>query len=277
MVDWRPLSRREDGTYDEPVDGVPAHLVQPLRSWISTVIFSTLGRMPDSGLMERLQLGLRMPDPLDWSNRAPSAYADLISRIESANAVFTLDAIDFLVHQREGKAYAARLKSCLREGGSVWTVADLPGGRKQLERRAPAPVVEALDVVESVSATAHRHLRTAWGALMGRHPNPRQVYDEAVKAVEVVAAPIVTPNDRIATLGKVIAALRDKPGKWSFALSEGDACKVADMCEMLWKSQERHGREGARSATEDEAGAAFDLALVLVRFFALGRLRPAPG
>ncbi len=96
-----------------------------------------------------------------------------------------------------------------------------------------------------------QHLRDAWQKAWGRNPDASGAYREAVRAVEAAHAPIVLPRDSSATLGKMIAALRDKPDKFAARLSgPGSVESVASvraMFELLWTSQlDRHG-------TADEA------------------------
>jgi hypothetical protein len=76
------------------------------------------------------------------------------------------------------------------------------------------------------------------------------------------------------TLGKVIAAIRAAPDKWTFVLGT-DATPLADMAALIWRSQfDRHGTDDASvplNVSQREADAAVHIAIALVRIFA-GRL-----
>jgi hypothetical protein len=114
--------------------------------------------------------------------------------------------------------------------------------------------------------------------VFGRQPDPSDGYRQAVKAVESVAQPVVIPNDSKATLGKVIAAMREKPAKWSVLLDSGAAEKrildVVGMMDLLWRGQhDRHGTSDEKipaEVSQAEAEAAVHLAITLVQWFRTG-------
>jgi hypothetical protein len=80
------------------------------------------------------------------------------------------------------------------------------------------PVREAIDSIRPDSERAHHHLMTGWSKIASRFPDPSGAYREAVRGVEAAAKPVVTPNDDLATLGKMIRAIEGAPGKWTFVL-----------------------------------------------------------
>jgi hypothetical protein len=165
----------------------------------------------------------------------------------------------------------------LRMGGSAWEVTDTADGQWQLTRRALGPIREAIEDTRTSSERAHAHLVKAWSELAGRDPDPGSAYREAVRAVECVAKPVISPNNATATLGTMLREMRDKPEKWRFVL--GSTETVADMCETLWRGQpDRHGTDDETApmhASPEEADAAVHLAIALVRFFAGELIRPA--
>jgi hypothetical protein len=64
--------------------------------------------------------------------------------------------------------------------------------------------------------------------------------------MEAAAIPVVLPKTDVGTLGKLIAALRDKPAKWAVGLKHLEAERqvliLADMMDLIWKGQtRRHG------------------------------------
>lgn len=121
-------------------------------------------------------------------------------------------------------------------------------------------------------------MTTAWNRLEGRNPDPSGAYREAIRAIECVAKPVITPNDSLATLGKMIGAMRSNPKKWTFVLGT-DAGPVADMAALVWKSQlDRHGTDDESvplNVSQEEADAAVHVSIALVRIFA-GRLIDTP-
>lgn len=243
MAAWRPLSRRDDPTYDEPWEGLPDHLLEPVQSWIATVV-SPSG-WPNPELLRLIQLRLRMSPPLEWGSDSRWTRTSLLGRIED-DPDLGLNTCDLLLGIKASSGYRARLATVLLAGGSVWQLADPPEAPTRLVRRAPGPVADALADVRTVSERAHDHLRLAWVALMGRAPDPSGAYREAVRAVEAAAAPVVLPKDPSATLGKVIRALRAKPEKWEVILERGTVEQVAGMTEALWKGQSRPPRHPGR-------------------------------
>jgi hypothetical protein len=90
--------------------------------------------------------------------------------------------------------------------------------------------------------------------------------------VEAAAKPVVTPNDDLATLGKMIRAIEGAPGKWTFVLGEPE--DVAQVGGLRWTKQlDRHRTDddaGPLNVSPEQADAGLRLAIALVRFFADG-------
>ena len=141
-----------------------------------------------------------------------------------------------------------------------------------------ATVLAAADREKAQRSKAAEYLRTAWHYLYGRNPIPSSAYRDAVRAVEAAARPVVTPNDELATLGKMIHALRDKPDKWETVI--GDVDTVRMMMRTIWKSQsDRHGTDDPakpRNVSQPEAEAAVQIAVTLVHLFRTGAIRFTP-
>jgi hypothetical protein len=114
---------------------------------------------------------------------------------------------------------------------------------------------------------------------MGRDPDPSTAYRESIRAVEVVAKPIVSPENNRATLGTVIRDMKAKPEKWVVRLDNSSTEQVIAMCELLWKGQtDRHGSDDPEvplNVSQEEADSAFYIALALVRLFASGAVTRA--
>lgn len=287
---YRPLSKRgkADDALDEPHEGLPDHLWQPVWDWFEARLWGRrLGGEPNRGFMEVLQLRLmRDRPPLDWRGIRPAAYS--LHNLMNEDRAFALDAIDFALYHY-GLFYpvytdvaedAPGLNTYLQLGGSVWEASEsAEPGRWQLSLRALGPVRESIEATMPLSERAHRHLLRAWSKLAGRGPEPTNAYREAVRAIECVAKPIVTPDDAKATLGKIVPAMRDAPTKWTFTL--GDPSTVASMAGAVWYSQhDRHGTDDPEAPIDvspEEADAAVHLAISLVRIFAGGHFQRVAG
>lgn len=196
---------------------------------------------------------------------------------------FALDVADFLLAnisyaapEYTGAAdYAAGLNELLRRGGSVWEVVPIDEEiGYQLARRAIGPVREAIAEL-AASGRAHQHLVAAWNRLSGRNPDTTGAYREAVRAVEAVAKPVILPNSHKATLGTMIAAMRDKPEKWEVTLGSVD--DVRRMMEQIWTNQlDRHGTDDETvplTVSPEQADVAVHWAIAVVRLFAGGHVR----
>ncbi len=143
------------------------------------------------------------------------------------------------------------------------------GGEGRLTLRQSAPVAEA---VAAFSSPAKKHLEKARKKLSGPNPDPGGAYLEAVKAVEAAGRPVVIPDDPLATLGKMNAAMRAKPSKWAVVLPAEKAADAIGRMEALWETpHERHGSDDPDPpVTAEQAQAAFALALGLVDYFTRG-------
>jgi hypothetical protein len=239
---------------------------------------------PSLRFLRRFQVETVLEPPLDWRGQQHSAYIDMMSRFQS-DPEFALDALDFALHAMTETSgdptmamnHATDLAYLLESGRSIWRVEYIDNGQWRLERGSLGPVLETVSSLEGPAPRAHAHLVEAWKKLAGRHADPSAAWKEAVRAVEAVAKPIVTPNDQNATLGKMITAIETKPSKWAFVLGRPE--DVAAMCKLIWKSQfDRHGTDDESvplNASPEEADAAVHTAITLVRYFAGGLFKLA--
>jgi hypothetical protein len=280
-MSWRPLSKRgvANPLLDEPAEGMPPWLVRPVFGWVVDLI---VDRDPSGfdapsvrdDLLNDMAIKLRFQQPLDFSNRT-SASDELLDRMRADNEL-AFDVLDYLLGHLHFAAdnrgfppnIADELATVLTDGGSVWEVAEVEGVWA-LQRRSVGPIRDAI-ASASPATRAGQHLTTAWNRLVGRSPDPSSAYREAVRAVEAVARPTILPNNDRATLGTMIAAMRDKPEKWTTTLGTVD--EVRQMMEMLWTNQlDRHGTDDEEvplNVTSDQADVAVYLALTLTRLFA---------
>ncbi|CAN5350606.1 hypothetical protein BH10ACT7_BH10ACT7_19960 [soil metagenome] len=175
--------------------------------------------------------------------------------------------LDFLVLVTEDESKRERLEELLRAGGSEWRVGSRAGS-PGLEKRVPQGVADAADAIIATSATAGALLSEAWHAAYGRNPNPEEAYEKAIKAVEEAGAEAVLPKNPKATLGTMIAAVRDQ-GDWSLPLESSSASSAPlEMMRAFGEGREsRQGGNGDRKPTPAGAEAAVLLAVPLVQYF----------
>jgi hypothetical protein len=142
----------------------------------------------------------------------------------------------------------------------------------------PASVVDVVASVTSSSDRAGEKLAQAWDKAYGPEAQPTDAYVAAVRAVEILICPLVSPKSDRATLGTVIRDLRNQSSSWSFAMKHGDgidtASDVVAVLQLLWKAQnDRHGSGEYADVTTEEAQAAVLLASTVVGWLAKGMLR----
>lgn len=224
FMSWRPLSLRgeTDARFDEPSEGFPVWLRGPVLEWVKAAFLQ--GSWEHEEARKALQLDFRLGRPLAGQG-ARGPLKDLLSRM-SQNDEFALDVLDWMAHNWRYFAsypddWTRELNQMLYQGGSVWEVT-LDDSTYRLSRRAVGPVVDVLEHTATDATRAHDHLATAWSKLTGRNPDPSGAYREAVRAVEAVAKPVVLPDNNRATLGQMIAAVREKPEKWTVTLGSVD-------------------------------------------------------
>ncbi len=278
---FKPLSQRNNPNpaFDGPHDGIPSWMYQSVCRWIDSVISEQRGQrmVPSEEMLLAAEASLHLA--FDWSSGPFSARAYVLDRV-ARDGELGLDFLDFLLAYVQ-QLPANELAVILIRASSAWEVRPATDPRNfELVRRVIGPARDAIDDIRPVSERAHAHLVVAWSKLMGRNPDPSTAYREAIRAVEVVAAPIVTPNDTTATLGKIIKALRDKPEKWEVNLTEATPEQVTEMAAMLWQSQfDRHGTHDESvplNVSQDQADAAVHIAIALVRMFAGGHIQRLP-
>src|SRR5467141_771909 len=273
---WRPLSKRGDETYDALNEGVP--------NWLgATLMTFTLGRLttydlvrgsaePNRALLLKLERQLRTP--LNWQFSDESALESVRVNCYQSGAYF-LDVVDFCLKTAAADQTDSivQLKSHLEEGGSAWTVGVIDDHFALVSRVDPT-VKAAGDEVISTAGRAGRHLQKAWNHAYGRQPEPSTSYREAVRAVEAIAAPVISPRNPTSNLGTIIADIRIAPQKWEVVLRPrtGDAMSmVLETLQLLWTSElDRHGTADESvplHVSLEEAQAAVHLATTIVHWF----------
>lgn len=288
-------------------EGVPPHLDGPLRAWARAFIAGALEQrvalqmgittgqsdlraaaldaahghpsqlvdllLSGSELLEAIDRALQLDQQLHWE-------VNVVGMEEDSNQASLADWIPLHRWPRSShRATAvAELAQLLRDAASAYRVSwDVP---LHLTRRVDPTVQAAADETAAAADPATAELlRNAWTQIYGRDPNPTNGYGTAVRAVETVACPLVLPNNQSATLGQVIAHLRDAPGQWELGLVDknghGSIEPLVAMLERLWQAQvSRHGGgASSRDQTQDEAEAAIHLAMVCVHWLSTDVLR----
>jgi hypothetical protein len=190
-----------------------------------------------------------------------------------------LALLDFLLSVASDETGGEELEDILRAGGSEWRVGKR-SGNAGLEKRVPQGVADAAEAVIANSSTAGALLSEAWHAAFGRSPDPEEAYEKAIKAVEEAGAEKVAPKNGKATLGSM-ARTMEAQKDWALPLGDDAKHPSADsaykMVQALWAGQEsRHGGNGYRKPTPDEAEAAVLLAVPLVQWFTSEVLQRRP-
>lgn len=296
---WRPLFTRdsEEATeYDVLHEGVPEWLEGSIWRWL-------MDRAAEGGpnIVTRLErrLHLRLAEPRDrilgTQHTPPNELFDRYWKQHfDDDRLVLLDAILFDLQLRGQSALdegnesdvvrfldgAQRLNDILTEGGSAWS-AHIEPPVWSLVRRVNDTTAELAKRVGTPSTDAARKIRAAWQACYRISPDPDVAYRNAVLALEAVAIPQALPDSKRATLGTVVAHIRDTVGLWS--VGGLDAKQIASgetllaMMQTLWHNQERHARGDGTivDVTQPEAEAAVTLAVTLVHWFTAGLVTKA--
>jgi hypothetical protein len=273
VSDYRPLSKlgKHDDALDTLHEDVMPWMLRALQLWAAEYLWE--GSYSNTDLLQAMELDLRPFDP--WMARGSGMADDVSDRIGRESG---MDIIGWLVAnipktwEYESKIEA--LAAILKRAGSAWEPTRVAEGEWRLTRRDLAAAKDAIASVGPLSARVNGFLTSAWQQVATREPDPGGAYDQAVKAVEAAAQPVVLPTSAKATLGTIIKALEDKPEKWDFALDDLET--VIAMCRTLWTKHYRHGTQLREDHTLEEADAALHLAIPLCRFFAGGLVTRHP-
>ncbi|MFI6883977.1 hypothetical protein [Streptosporangium canum] len=176
------------------------------------------------------------------------------------------------------------LRHRLTEAGSAWQPAKDASG---LERRVDETVARAAEaVIATALAEAATHLRAAWAAAYGFHPDPEKAYSQAIKAAEAAVIPVTIPKDGSPTLGKALKHMQDtneQTTRWTTVLHDkngapASAEPIIGLIKLLWEGQrDRHaGGPTTKPTTQEAAEAAVHTAIALVQWFQSGAVVKAP-
>ncbi|WP_191912108.1 hypothetical protein [Desertimonas flava] len=279
-----PLSVRSNADEQAGInalhEGVPGWMRQSAADWLRPLVFdmSTYKARTADVLAAERYLKVELDRPSQNSLiREEQAAENLIGLLAEPDT--GLDLLDYFlgVVGSPEHSLALALRVILEESGSAWTVGSDGEGRACLEKRLDATVAAAARATMEGGSRESDYLRIAWNSAFGRNPNPSEAYRNAVRAVEAIARPVISPDDSLATIGKMAAALKAKPEKWTTTL--GDVGLVESMLRALSAGQhDRHGTDDETTpltVSQAEAEAAVHLAVTLVQWFRSGVIRRA--
>jgi hypothetical protein len=238
---------------------------QPLMGWLADVAQTSYG---DHGLWPTLCQMLK----IDYTSRQPDRAI-----IEAANTDndLLLDIVDARLAIGVNWNTRQPLERALFLAGSGWRVNEPGDG---LEQVVDATVrLAVMEAIQKAASSPSQHLSNAWSATFGRDKNPTQAHAEMVRAVESAAIPVLTPNDRKATLGTLIGQLESQATLYTTASAsagnDGIQAVVA-MMRMLWQQQtDRHGADPTVQATQERVEMLLPVAAALVHTFATSGVR----
>jgi hypothetical protein len=216
----------------------------------------------NEGVMRSVALSARLSIP--HLLRSTEIQDHIIAACERDSDTF-LDVIDCILYQQRG--VGAGLSNLLTQGGSAWRVAD--DGRS-LQRRVDEAAQIAANDAMSAEDTAAAELSKSWSAAFGRHPNPSDAWDHAIKAVEAVLIPAVVPRQEKPQLGHVIGGLRSQPESWQFILPGPDGTHnvqpLIAALNAIWPNPDRHANSNAQEPSAVEAECALHTAVLIVQW-----------
>jgi hypothetical protein len=293
---WRPLSAREEDDAAEAYRalhvGVPPWLRDSIWEWVEEQVTSGwAGSYPQVWGEGLRQLERVVRFETGWNGRGEGEGLLLLRKKLKASPWLMLDVTDYLINHPDFRPSFVRgedsllpLDKLLEESGSAYKVAPNEDGRSAtLIRRVDSSVELAAKRVMDERKAPSILLRRAWNTTFGLHPNPSDGYRQAVRAVEAAAIPVILPNDKDATLGRVIGTLRSNPDRWQLSFThrtkpEKPAATLTSMMALLWEGQyDRHVSDGVPlHVSQEEAETAIHLAVTLVQWFTAGHISRRP-
>ena len=272
---FQPLNARLAGRAREEVllTGVPDHLVGALRDWLTGMIWGRHGS--DHELCREVALRLRLSAAFSGS------YAEALTETSGMSLLEVVDAVIYCRHRDGLDTGGDELAMILEQAGSAYSVNPFGYG---LVQRVDATVEQAVgQAVRSAPDTARDLLQRAWQHAYGISPDPSAAYREAVRAVETVLVPLVSPANSRASLGTVVADLTNQQAKWELVLVDthdqpGGIEHLVGLLRQLWFGQRsRHGGgANSRDQTQPEAEAAVHLAALAMHWVSTGAVRRKP-
>ena len=281
LVDRLAGLPRDETLHDE----VPDWLDHPLRDWLSDALSRERQITGDAEYLAR-----RVLMQLRWGKDNPRQ--SYVQRLGFATGMDLLGVIDAVLQLHPGWDRRAEylqefhnqlgtLSEILTDSGSLYRI-DL--STRRLVRRVDTAIQAAADgAIAAAVPTVADHLRTAWVAAYGLHPDPDKAYDHAILAIEELTCPLVSPRNSKCTLGTVIRDLRSQVVQWELSIEDTTTGQpatidgVIEILELLWKGQSRHGgNPNSRRQSQAEAESAVHMAAALTQWLTIGVLHRKP-
>ena len=273
---WEPLSvRRNQHQPFTPVDGVPDFLWQYAMRWIENAVDD------DASIVCGLSIDLRLERAGNYLDFQGANYAVRSCLEETGhNQTAALDVIDWLLNHSYGHADA--LEFILKSAGHVLRVSP---DRSRLVERIEPTLWDEYEQVTQPDDQASQCMQEAWALAFGREPNLSDAWGRAIKAIETLLKPIVSPKNDKATIGSMVSALRQSPDKWKCKLpdreykSNGEtnvkpAIEVfIDALATIGYQPDRHGSDRPQDVDEATARSVLFLATTVVGWLRDGILR----
>ena len=277
---WMPLSvRRNQQSEFSLVDNVPQFMRHGIKEWIQQAING------DNRLVAQMALELRIDE---LSDNIDNFYADdaVIACIQRSgpwdmyDESLALDVIDWLLDH--GCGHAQSLEHILKSAGHVLRVS--PDGSRLVERIEPT-LWDEYEQVTRLDDQASQYMQEAWALAFGREPNLSDAWGRAIKAIETLLKPIVSPSDNKATLGNMTSELRQAPDKWECKLPDREykangetnvkpGIEVfIDALATIGYQPDRHGSDQPQDVDETTARSILFLATTVVGWLRDGILR----
>lgn len=277
---WMPLSvRRNQQSEFSLVDNVPQFMRHGIKGWIQQAING------DNRLVAQMALELRIDE---LSDNIDNFYADdaVIACIQRSgpwdmyDESLALDVIDWLLDH--GCGHAQSLEHILKSAGHVLRVS--PDGSRLVERIEPT-LWDEYEQVTRLDDQASQYMQEAWALAFGRNPNVGDAWSKAIKAIETLLKPIVSPKNNKATIGSMTSELRQAPDKWECKLPDREykangETNVKPGIEVfigalatIGYQPDRHGSDQPQDVDEATARSVLFLATTVVGWLRDGILR----
>jgi len=277
---WMPLSvRRNQQSEFSLVDNVPQFMRHGIKEWIQQAING------DNRLVALMALELRIDE---LSDNIDNFYPDdaVIACIQRSgpwdmyDESMALDVIDWLLGHGCGDAQS--LEHVLKAADHVLRVS--PDGSRLVERIEPT-LWDEYEQVTQPDDQVSQYMQEAWALAFGRDPNLSDAWGRAIKAIETLLKPIVSPKNKKATIGSMTSELRQAPDKWECKLpdrvynvngeinSKRGIEVFVDALATIGYQPDRHGSDQPQDVDEATARSVLFLATTVVGWLRDGTLR----
>lgn len=277
---WTPLSvRRNQQSEFSLIDNVPQFMRHGIKEWIQQAING------DNRLVAQMALELRIDELSDnidnfYPDDAVIACTQRSGPWDMYDESLALDVMDWLLGH--GCGHAQSLEHILKSAGHVLRIS--PDGNRLVERIDPA-LWDEYEQVTQPDDQASQYMQEAWALTFGRDANLSDAWGKAIKAIETLLKPIVSPKNNKATIGSMTSELRQAPGKWECKLPDriynvnGETNikpgieVFIDALATIGYQPDRHGSDQPQDVDEATARSVVFLATTVVGWLRDGTLR----